>query len=425
MESTVFRRSANPGNQVSLFEPSLVPNFRKNRYLNNVRGLRSIDRKVLNSLQENARPLIERGQTAFTLSIGCLLRSVGHESNDKQYFNETIIPSLKRLRQTIEIIALDDEGQLSIDTGWALYGFISYAAGSWKDQFLSYGFDPFILKQVAEPEENTLINLICQQRLNSKGSSYAHYELLSDHRPAPGSKEPSLTPAFPIEYLCEFYGLKGKTYRQFKHLNNRAIKPNNDAVSQNTDLKANVIPIRKDRRIVSVRFEVFNNPKFSPVQNHDPALRNRMIDYGLAPLQVDQFLLDYPEDYLREKLRIVDNYDHADKPAGLLYKAIKENYQPPKSSKKHRTEQRQQREVKQLNLERTERDLSHRAFQKLERQARLYLESLTADEVQQLQQKFGEQLDSEFARKQFDEHGVESKVVWGSWIRYVTSLLPA
>lgn len=207
-----------------------------------------LQRKVGNILLYNAYPdLLNR--EIHSIRIKDLAESVGFNSNDY----ELLKTSLKQLRNiAIEWNVLNNEGKEK----WGISSMIAEA--QIENGLITYSYPPMLRKLLYNPEIFARIDLRVQKRFSG---NYA----LSLYENCYRFKSNGTTGMIPLETWKKLIGVEtGGTYEIFKNLNRKIIKPAVEEINAVSDIFVTVEYIKEGKKVVGLKFDIIDNPGFSP-----------------------------------------------------------------------------------------------------------------------------------------------------------------
>ncbi|MGE3920536.1 MAG: replication initiation protein [Gammaproteobacteria bacterium] len=166
----------------------------------------------------------------------------------------------------------------------------------------------------------------------------------------------SQTPWFDLPTYRKLMGVEDGKYEIFRDLNRRVIKPSVEEVNSKATIQ--VIPEYKKqgRVVVSIRFLIskkLDNEIELKTQKNDieETILGRLIEnYGCSTKQAQIFIDTYGEQYLLDKMTLIESstsYRNGKIGHMLKYleKALKEDYQSPRSSRENLEKLRIKREI--------------------------------------------------------------------------------
>jgi len=155
-------------------------------------------------------------------------------------------------------------------------------------------------------------------------------------------------------------------YDQFKFFNSKILKPSIKSINQNTDLNITMVVDTLGRVVRTIKFEIEEVKRTSPVTEAAPLLSTkteeeslvlRMKMLGIKVKEARQLVQDYSHDrdYLIGNIEVVETAVEMGKvtsPSGYLIKALKEDYRritpslAPKTSRQQELFEAQVEEMK-------------------------------------------------------------------------------
>jgi plasmid replication initiation protein len=366
-----------------------------------------IERKLYNVLLFNSFDELltrEKHEISWTL----LSELMGFDSNNIEPLREAF-KALKRA--SVEWNILDD-GDYRIGEASFISGFEFYRGK------VSYSFDAHIREKLYNPRVFARINLSVQRNI-TRSYTLALYENCLRYLNV-GS-----TGFIEVDTWRRLFGVYGdNVYKEFKHFNNKIVKPAISEINQVTNIIIDAELQKDGRNVTAIRFSVKQNPQLSLLEYNDgdeiaqsKAYEN-LISYTLPKIIARRYVLEYGEAYILEKIAITDRAFALKKiksKTGFLIKAIESDYkdiglEQEKRIEKARTERANQAE-RERKIERLSEDIKR--IERANREARkalilAHLATLEADEVARLKEECSASITNDFARGDFRKKGWES-----------------
>jgi hypothetical protein len=296
-----------------------------------------LQRKLANVLLLNAYDSLLVGET-HSIRLTMLCDMVGFESNDYRTLKE----ALHALASTVlEWNILDDHGERE----WGVSSMLAQAVI--RKGVCTYAYSTALREKLYNPEIYARINLSIQRKFSS-GHALALYENCTRFRSI------STTGWIDVGTLRKLLGVADSHhYKVFKNFNREVLKRAIKEVNETSDILLSV-EYRKERRtVVALRFSIQTNPQFSlilasPKQEKlhaaipsletevipEHPLRECLLDFGLTRKQVDQLLISFEGQYIKEILSLVERdflAGRVEKLPAYTFAAIKEDYRPRKT----------------------------------------------------------------------------------------------
>ena len=281
-----------------------------------------LQRKLSNVLLLNAYDTLTTRST-HRIDAKTLAMMIGYNSNDI----DTLKSSLRGLAETVaEWDMLDDKGRQE----WGVSSLLSFA--KLKGGVCEYAYSQALAEKLHDPKVFALINLNIQRQF-SGGHALALYENCFRF------VRTSSTGWWPLEIFRRLMGVDGSEYYEsYKHLNAKIIKPAVAEVNKVSDIV--VTPeVRKQGRAVSdIRFVIKRNPQLAMLDLDDgEGLRNgtvygQMRDIGVSDRLARQWIAQYGEEYVAEKMGYVAGRGDVKSPVKYLTVAIERDYEVPKEA---------------------------------------------------------------------------------------------
>lgn len=215
-----------------------------------VRPLKLLQRQLHNTLLFVARPNMTT-QDTFSVSLDYLSWSVEHNHNDTSYLKN----SVEEMQQSLM--------QISENSRWFSTQILQDVLIDGKT--LYYKIPPLLRKLYSAPERYYHVSMRMNARFRSK---YAHamYELLRENLWRRHTGELSL------EEFRERMGIEDSEYLEFKRLTARVIVPALAELEESSDYCATPKYITKGRKVIAIKFEIWENTKNLLTMNEEGTL---------------------------------------------------------------------------------------------------------------------------------------------------------
>jgi hypothetical protein len=385
-------------------------------------------RKASNVLLFNAYDdLLTKEQ--HRIRIRDLAAVIGCESHNL----EPLKDALRGLARTVlEWNILDHEGR---EKEWGATTLLAQA--TIRGGYCTYAYSPELREKLYNPQVYARINLSLQRRFSS-GHALALYENCARFRNV------GTTGWIDVATFRQLLGInEGTYYHDFRKLNAKVIKPAVTQVNTTSDLLLQVDYQRQKRRVVSLRFQVSENPQLSlfgqqptaanqeknslPASAVSPELQDkqhflflRLISFGLTEKQAAKVLEDQEQDYIEEILTVVEKDFDASKVDNLsayTLAALRDDYRPKEPPLKKEGEEvkaREQARLKQKQAAQTLLEGLHKEFE--EHRLQTALAKLTEKRRSDLESRFVEKImngreGDTLTRRLYKAHGLEHKSV--------------
>ena len=277
-----------------------------------------LQRKLSNVLLLNAYDdLLAKPSHRIDARTLCLM--IGYNSNDM----ETLKAALRSLAETVaEWDMLDERGRQE----WGVSALLSYAR--LRDGICEYAYSPALAEKLHDPKVFALINLNIQRRFTS-GHALALYE--NCYR----FLRTGSTGWWAIGLFRKLMGVDGSAYYEtFKHLNAKIIKPAVEEINRSSNIVVMPEFRREGRAVSDVRFRIRENPQLAMFEIDDGEVRasatyRRLVALGVGDRLARQWVGEYGESYVAEKLAYVEGQGGVSSPLRYLSAAIRDDYGRP------------------------------------------------------------------------------------------------
>ncbi|MDA8586549.1 replication initiation protein [Rhodobacteraceae bacterium] len=275
-----------------------------------------LQRKLSNVLLLNAYDtLTSRHSHRIDARTLCLM--IGYNSND----TDTLKAALRGLAETVaEWNMLDEKGR----DEWGVSSLLAFA--KLKDGVCEYAYSPALAEKLHDPKVFALINLNIQRQFTG-GHALALYENCFRFINT-GS-----TGWWPLEVFRRLMGVEGSEYYlSYKHLNAKIIKPAVTEVNRVSDILIEPETRKQGRAVNDIRFRIKRNPQLAILDLDDgEGLRKgtvyaRLVELGLSDRLARQWLSEHGEDFIAEKLSLVEAQDGVRSPVKYLAAAIQQDF---------------------------------------------------------------------------------------------------
>ncbi len=323
-----------------------------------------LERKLANALLYNAyENLLTQSEHQIHIPSLCVL--IGYNSKDYK----TIKQSLISLISTVLEWNLVDREKSDNDGIWIASSMLSDA--KIEGPICTYSYSNRMRELCYYPEFYGRLNMTALAQFKST-YGIALYENCIRYQNI------TQTPWFDLLTYRKLMGVENGKYEFFRDLNKRVIKPSVTEVNNRATI--HIVPEfkKQGRTVVAIRFLInkqINGETLSQIQKSDfeNATLDRLInDYGCSSKQAQNFMDSYGEQCLLDKMALIESstsyqngkIGHMSK---YLEKALREDYQPPKSSRENLEKLRIKREkeasLRKLHEEQIQR---YRSYQNRE-----------------------------------------------------------
>lgn len=283
-----------------------------------------LQRKLSNVLLLNAYDtLTSRRSHRIDARTLCLM--IGYNSND----TDTLKAALRGLAETVaEWNMLDEKGR----DEWGVSSLLAFA--KLKDGVCEYAYSPALAEKLHDPKVFALINLNIQRQFTG-GHALALYENCFRFI------NTSSTGWWPLEVFRRLMGVDGSEYYlSYKHLNAKIIKPAVAEVNRVSDILITPETRKQGRAVSDIRFRIKRNPQLAILDLDDgEGLRKgtvyaRLVELGLSDRLARQWLSEHGEDFIAEKLNLVETQDGVRSPVKYLAAAIQRDFKSDEAEAK-------------------------------------------------------------------------------------------
>ena len=330
-------------------------------------------RRLWNILLANAYYKLPE-QEYFTLHLKELKNVIDFDSNNDDYLKQSLV---ELIGCVVEWNVLGKDKQ----TNWEAFGLL--ASAKIEDGVLTYTYARELQQMLYNPHIYARINLSIQNKLKSK-HSLALYELFLDYFIS--DRGFGQTPVIEIDqlrYLLGFTRNKKKPvsksnmdrYEEFKHLNNKVIKPSIEEINDTTEINVRVDYKRNGRKVTGLQFFIkpqnkmlevavassgsipaqkLNNLSIAvaevPALKEENSIKKQIMDYGISESIAEEILAQKNEKDILSDINYI-NKDKANKRnlSGYAITIFKNRKMPEEEVKK------QSNKLAKLQKEDTER----------------------------------------------------------------------
>lgn len=289
-----------------------------------------LERKISNALLYNAyEKLLTQNEHHIHIPSLCIL--IGYNSKDYK----TIRQSLISLISTVLEWNLVDKNQSEGEGVWMASSMLADA--KIEGPICTYSYSNRMRELCYYPEFYGRLNM---RMLAQFKSTYglALYENCIRYQSI------TQTPWFDLPTYRKLMGVADGKYEVFRDLNKRVIKPSVAEVNNHASINVKPELKKQGRAVIAIRFLINKQVEKTTItqiekSETEKTTVDRLVgDYGFSEKQVSDVINQYSEQYLLEKMALVESsisyrsgkIEHLSK---YLEKALREDYQPPKSSK--------------------------------------------------------------------------------------------
>jgi hypothetical protein len=383
-----------------------------------------LERKISNALLYNAYDkLLAESEHQMHIPSLCVL--IGYNSKDYK----TIRKSLLSLISTVLEWNLVDKNQSEGEGVWMASSMLADA--KIEGPICTYSYSNRMRELCHYPEFYGRLNMHVLAQFKST-YGLALYENCIRYQSI------TQTPWFDLPTYRKLMGVADGKYETFRDLNKRVIKPSVAEVNNHASINVKSELKKQGRVVVAVRFLINNQVDKTTIAQIEKSETEKTIvarlggDYGFSEKQLGGVINQYSEQYLLEKMALVESslsyrsgkIEHLSK---YLEKALVEDYQPPKSSKESlvnlqikRDEEAKIRKLHEANMQK------YRSYQNHELPD--VLNSLPNKKKISIEKDFDKYISSTLYYSVYIKHGLEDPLVrdrFGDFIRTTYSELLA
>lgn len=384
--------------------------------IHSVNKLSLLERKIANALLYNAYDVLLT-RTEHQIHIADLAKLIGYDSNDHKILKK----SLMSLMSTVmEWNILDKD--VTEKTVWVASTMLADAKID--GPICTYSYSKRMSELCYHPEFYARLNL---KELAEFKSTYgiALYENCVRYQNIPQ------TPWFDLDLFRKLMGVGNGKYKTFRDLNKRVIS---QAVKEvNTYSSIAVRPAyEKTGRVVSkIKFLIGRHGVEKQLEanfelnNTQHTLLNKLkSQYGFSEPDARHILNEYNESYLLEKMSIIESSasyitGKIENLTKYLEKALKENFQAPKSSKSV---------ANQLSESSKKNKLKQKLIEKRKEEYAVYQRKIILDTYHQIPEKEKKEINNQFEnaiketayyRAYITRGGIQDPLVCDRFIEFV------
>lgn len=381
-----------------------------------------LQRKIANALLYNAfNDLMDK--TEYEINIGSLCKLIGYHSND----HKTIKNALINLLSTVIEWNLVDGEKIDKEGIWNASSMIADA--SIDGAICTYSYSNKMRKLLFRPNMYGRLNMTVQAKFQSC-YGLALYENCNRYQ------DIGQTPWFDFYKFRKLMGVDDSKYKVFRDFKTRVIDKAIDEVNKYSQIKIFPQLRKRNRRVVAIQFliersEISDGKALINVSKNVNLEEDLTKRFCLSKKQTADILANYNEQYVQEKIKLVETSSSyktgkIENIARYLLSAIKDDYQPRKSSQALISSAHEMHEQRAVN----EKEILNKQIevaQEIKRDVvRKYLEGLNRKEKNNLMINFENYLrekDSFFMYKKYKEVGLRSPSVKAMLNNFINELL--
>lgn len=378
------------------------------------------ERKVNNALLFNAYDdLLIKSEHA--IEIDTLAQIIGFTGNNTEVLKEAV----RGLKKT------DVEWDIFNEDGKKEWGTSTLLAGArFVEGVCYYAYYSGLAQKLYNPEMYARINLAVQRNI-SGGHALALYENCYRFINV-GS-----TGWWSIDDFRKILGIQGLKYAEtFKSLNQKIIKPAVQEVNKTSNIIIKPDFKKAGRKVEFIKFSVKENPQATLLDMEEEDQINqtrtykRLLRKGISKILARNWILEYGEEYIKEKIDIADQFEKRKKmdtsASGFLVEAVKKDYKTEKTEQKKavkeleekkQTEDREKLEFEALKnkilmIEKRYRDLGTVRIE-------AEISKLSEGEAKEIEESFIASLDgAEILIERFRKYGWSSPYLWARTVAF-------
>ncbi|MDR3491245.1 MAG: replication initiation protein [Gammaproteobacteria bacterium] len=286
-----------------------------------------VQRKIANALLFNAYDeLLIKDE--HVIHIRALCNLIGYDSNDYK----TIKKALVNLLSTVIEWNLVDGNKLDSEGVWNASSIISDA--SIDGAVCTYSYSNKMKKLLYCPELYGRLNMVVQAQFQST-YGLALYENCIRYQNI------EQTPWFDIAQFRKLMGIEDGKYTIFRDFKRRVLDKAIEEVNKYSPLEVATKYQKQGRQVIAIQFSIKYVRDLSKESNklsNSITLSQQLKDrYGFSKEQIEESMSHYDENYILEKINIIESSSSfingkINNLAKYLLRALKEDYQPSKSS---------------------------------------------------------------------------------------------
>lgn len=348
-----------------------------------------LQRKITNALLYHAyKELLLKEEHEITVKQLC--RLIGYHGNNHAAIKE----ALKGLLSTvIEWNLINDETGTE---NWTASSII--ASVSLEGPLCYYAYSPRMKQLLHSPSMFGKIDLVIQSKFRSS-YGLALYENCIRYRGLPHTKW------FDVDLFKKLMGVVPGKYDVFRDFKRRVLDKAIDEVNMYSDLVIASECIKEGRQVAKIRFTLKDRakktrlggslqPKLEADATSDVLAGKLQQVFGLTSQQVEQLFKDFERAYVEEKIAVIESSKpyqegRVGNVAGYLLSALKNNYQPTKSTTHQLIHLQEAKEALELSALHRSIANSQQAYQTYREQSiHAALENMNGEEKSALLKRF-------------------------------------
>ena len=360
------------------------------------------ERKIANALLFNAyENLIVKDKHIISLNLLCEM--TGYNSRDTASFKKSIE---KLTGVTITWNLLDDNG----DEEWGVSSFLSSVVI--KNGIISYRYSQELSEKLYNPDLYTRINLNIQKKLKSSYSLALYENCLRFIRT--GS-----TGFWSVEFLRQILGVDNlRAYDEFKRLSEKILKPSIYEINHFTDIVLEPFFIKENNKITKIKFNVRKKKNFSLLEEEENIILYKLKEYGISKKLIENWLEEYGEEYILEKIEIVESLNKKNKiksnVTGFLVSAISDDFKKGKQIYAEEKMKNKRKEEELKELKKAEEEIINKSNKKYNLHCielvKNFIEKISEERQENYKNEFMNTLENNIEKKIFKKDEWESVI---------------
>ena len=289
-----------------------------------------LQRKIANALLYNAyNDLFIKEE--YQIHIGSLCKLIGYDSNDHKLIKKALV----NLLSTVIEWNLVDGNKVDIEGIWNASSIIADA--SIDGAICTYSYSNKMRKLLHRPELYGRLNMLVQAKFQSN-YGLALYENCIRYQNI------GQTPWFGLAQFRKLMGVGEGKYKIFRDFKTRVLDKALEEVNKYSPIVVDSQMRRQNRQVIAIQFLIKQISETSVSKNQDDVLLPTTqaellkLKFGLSKKQQADVFSAYTPDYIAEKISVIETSPSfkagkINNLAKYFLSALKEDYQPIKSSK--------------------------------------------------------------------------------------------
>lgn len=344
-----------------------------------------LERKIANALLFNAyETLLTKAE--HQIHISDLANLIGYDSNDHKVLKKSLMSLISTVMEW-NILDKDLKGK----EVWVASSMLADAKID--GPLCTYSYSKRMCELCHHPEFYARLNL---KELSEFKSAYgiALYENCIRYKNIPQ------TPWFDLSLFKKLMGVEKGKYETFRDLNKRVISPAVKEVNAYSSIQVKPEYEKSGRVVNRIKFHIDHGSEkkqeaIAQLNNNENTLVSRLMNhYGFSAVAAKQLLNEYSESYLLEKMSVIESSisyatGKIENLAKYFEKALKENFQAPKSSKSA---------VNQAIESTRKNKLEQKVIEQRKEEYSAYQRKIILDAYQNMPEKEKKEIDKQFEK---------------------------